>query len=77
MPSFVSFAKLNASYAEVGSDTSPFQLDRTASIAAGGYNGFLTLSGTLPNAQLKPERTKGLELGADAYIEKPFFFFSF
>ncbi len=65
MPSFVSFAKLKASYAEVGSDTSPFQLDRTASIAAGGYNGFLTLSGTLPNENLKPERTKGLELGAD------------
>lgn len=68
MPSFVSFAKLKASYAEVGSDTSPFQLDRTASIAAGGYNGFLTLSGTLPNAQLKPERTKGLELGADVRL---------
>ncbi len=65
MPSFVSFAKLKASYAEVGSSTSAFQLDRTASIAAGGYNGFLTLSGTIPNAQLKPERTKGLELGAD------------
>jgi TonB-linked SusC/RagA family outer membrane protein len=64
-PQFFSFAKVRASYAEVGNDTSPFQLQRTAALTAGGKNGFITLSGTLPNENLLPEATKSIEIGAD------------
>jgi hypothetical protein len=43
-PSFFTFAKLRASYAEVGNDTDPYRLQRTASVAAGGLSGFLAIS---------------------------------
>ncbi len=65
MPDFITFAKLRASWAEVGNDTNPFQTLRTASLAAGGANGFLNISGTIPNADLLPEKTKSIEVGAD------------
>lgn len=65
LPSAISFAKFRASFAEVGNDTSPYQLSRTASATAGGNNGFLTLSGTLPNENLKPEETTSIEIGTD------------
>ena len=65
MPDFITFAKLRASWAEVGNDTSPFQTLRTASLSAGGANGFLNISGTIPNADLLPEKTKSIEVGAD------------
>src|SRR5690606_41556747 len=64
-PSFFTFAKLRASYAEVGNDAAPFQLSRTASILSGGLNGYLNISNTLPNELLMPERTSSVELGAD------------
>ena len=63
MPKLFSFLKLRASYAEVGNDTDPYQLLRTANLVPGG---FIQLSTTLPNADLKPERTKSLEAGFDA-----------
>jgi len=63
MPSLITGLKLRSSYAIVGNDTSPYQLDRTASVATGGV---ITLSSVLPNANLKPETTKSLELGFDA-----------
>jgi len=62
MPSAINLFKLRGSYAIVGNDTSPYRLSRTASIATGGV---LTLSNTLPNASLKPETTKSLEVGFD------------
>jgi TonB-linked SusC/RagA family outer membrane protein len=65
LPSFITFAKLRASWAEVGNDTNPFQTLRTASLSAGGANGFLNISGTIPNANLLPEKTKSIEVGAD------------
>lgn len=65
LPDFVTFAKVRASWAEVGNDTSPFQTLRTASLAAGGANGFLNISGTIPNEDLLPEKTKSIEVGAD------------
>ena len=64
-PRFFSFAKIRGSYAEVGNDTSPYQLERTATLSAGGRGGYLTLSPTLPNENLRPERTRSVELGAD------------
>jgi TonB-linked SusC/RagA family outer membrane protein len=64
-PKIFDFVKVRASYAQVGNDTNPYQLDRTATLSPGGANGFLTLSSTLPNANLKPEKTTSLELGAE------------
>jgi len=65
LPEFITFAKVRASWAEVGNDTNPFQLQRTANLRAGGISGFLGLSTTIPNANLKPETTQSLEIGAD------------
>ncbi len=65
LPDFISFAKFRASWAEVGGDTNPFQLQRTAILRAGGLNGFLSLSTTIPNEDLEPEETQSLEIGAD------------
>lgn len=65
LPTAITFAKVRASYAIVGNDTQPYQLQRTAGFAAGGNNGFLTLSGTLPNENLLPEETTSIEVGAD------------
>ncbi len=65
LPDFISFAKLRGSWAEVGNDTNPFQTLRTASLSAGGNNGFLNISGTIPNENLLPEKTRSIEIGAD------------
>lgn len=65
IPAFLSFAKVRGSFAETGNGTSPYQLQRTAALSAGGKGGYLTLSSQLPNPNLVPEFTKSLELGAD------------
>lgn len=65
LPSVISYAKLRGSWAEVGNGAQPYMLTRTAAFSAGGNNGFLTLGSTLPNANLKPERTVSTELGLD------------
>ncbi len=65
LPSFFTFVKLRGSWAKVGNDTSPFRTLRTASLGAGGNNGFLTISGTIPNEDLLPEETVSTEIGAD------------
>lgn len=70
LPSFLTFAKVRASYAEVGNDTDPYQLDRTASVSSGGRNGFLFQSTTLPNKDLRSERTRSIEIGADIRLFK-------
>lgn len=64
-PGFFSFARVRASYAEVGSSAPAYMGSRTASFGAGGNHGFLTLSGTLPNPDLRPERTEAWEVGLD------------
>ena len=64
-PQFISFAKLRGSWAEVGNSAPPYMLERTASFRAGGNFGFLTLNSTLPNPDLRPEKTKSTELGLD------------
>lgn len=68
LPNAISFAKLRGSWAQVGNDASPFQLQRLASVGGGGVNGFLTLDGTLRNEELVPEETTGIEIGADLRI---------
>lgn len=64
-PDVVRFAKVRASWAEVGNSAPPFQTVRTANFSAGGNNGFLQLSTTLPAEDLLPEETVSYELGAD------------
>ena len=65
MPEAVSLFRIRASFAQVGSSAPPFQLVRTANFSAGGRNGFITLSGTLPAENLRPEQTDAYEIGAD------------
>lgn len=65
LPSQISFAKLRASWAKVGSGGPAYMLNRTATFASGGNNGFVTLSSILPNKDLRPEETNSYELGVD------------
>jgi TonB-linked SusC/RagA family outer membrane protein len=64
-PSAVRFAKVRASWAEVGNSAPPFQTVRLANFSAGGNNGFLQLSTTLPAEDLVPEETVSWEVGTD------------
>lgn len=65
LPDVMSNAQVRASWAKVGNSAPPFMTIRTASLAAGGNNGFLQLNTTLPNENLKPEETESYELGAN------------
>ena len=65
----LSYAKLRVSYAQVGSDTNPYQLLNTVEIA-GGWNDAtkspgLFVPNALPNNELKPQITNSFEVGAD------------
>jgi TonB-linked SusC/RagA family outer membrane protein len=66
LPEIVSFAKLRASYAQVGNDTNPYQTTG-AFVAQTPFNGQPTFSdqNTIPNPNLKPETTSSFEVGAD------------
>ena len=63
-PSAISFFKLRGSYAEVGNDTGPYRLSQQANVIAGA----IFLDGTLPLANLLPERTTTWEAGVDARL---------
>ena len=60
------YGKIRASYAEVGSDTDPYQLlpvfytDTT-----GAYSPYAHISDVIPPANLKPEQLVSKELGTD------------
>jgi len=72
-PEAISMARLRGSWAEVGNSANPYMVKRTASFSAGGTNGFLALSNTLPNTNLKPERTRSTEIGLDLrFLENRF-----
>lgn len=66
MPSFISFAKLRASYAKVGADLGLYSLSPTYSTGV-RWNGNPSLyyDGTLYDPGILPEFNKGLEFGAD------------
>ncbi len=66
LPQAVSFAKLRASWAQVGNDTNPYQTTG-AFVAQTPFNGQPTFSNsnTIANPNLQPERTSSLEVGAD------------
>ncbi len=67
VPSWLSFAKVRASYAEAGNDTDPYQLASTLSLVTNLPNGGVGLAepSTRPNSELKPENIKSMEFGAD------------
>jgi len=66
LPEVISFAKLRASWAQVGNDTNPYQTTG-AFVAQTPFNGQPTFSNqnTIANPNLKPERTSSFEVGAD------------
>jgi len=65
LPSFLTFAKIRASLAQVGNDTDPYQLNPQFTFSQGGVNGYASRGSTQPAANLKPEITTSKEIGAD------------
>jgi outer membrane receptor protein involved in Fe transport len=65
LPGWLTFGKLRASFAQVGNDTDPYQLDPVFNFGTGGSLGFATRGQTQPAANLKPELTTSKELGMD------------
>ena len=68
----LSFGKLRASYAEVGNDLQPGQLDPVYvvnGLAHGGQT-FGQITNTRAPTNLKPERTNSYEVGLDAWLFK-------
>jgi len=65
-PLILTFAKLRASYAEVGNDTDPYKLNITYSFRPGGVLGYAHRDPILTQQDLKPENTKSIEFGFDA-----------
>ena len=62
-----SFGKLRASYAEVGNDTDPYQLDPTFFIdsVSNIFGTIAYISNQVAPLDLKPERIKSIEVGTD------------
>ena len=65
LPDVFTFAKVRASWAQVGNDTDPFLLDRAANLGLGGANGVIEISPILPVKDLRPEKTISTEFGLD------------
>ena len=66
LPSWISFAKVRAGYAQVGNDVAPYNLVQTYSTAADwGTAKRMYMAGTLKNADLKPEIATSMEVGFD------------
>lgn len=65
----LSFAKVRASWAQVGGDTDPYSLQPTVAFGDGWNAGTkllnLAVPNRLPNAGLKPQKNESLEFGAD------------
>ncbi|NIJ44363.1 TonB-linked SusC/RagA family outer membrane protein [Wenyingzhuangia heitensis] len=60
-----SFGKLRLSWSEVGNDTSPYQLTNTYGFSDWGDLKLASNSQNLKNNNLKPEKTRNLEVGFD------------
>jgi len=78
LPNAISFAKIRASLAQVGNDTSPYQTSGTF-VSQTTFNGEPTFSDQnfIPNANLKPEQTTSFEIGADLRFFKDRLSFDF
>lgn len=71
LPQWVSFGKLRASWAQVGSDTDPYSINKGYTLGSyemnGGNNIYLNeISTTLVDKSIKPERKNSYEVGLDA-----------
>ena len=70
LPNWVTFGKLRASWAQVGSDTDPFSINRGYSIDSyempgGGFVNTNTVNTTSVDRSIEPERKNSFEVGAD------------
>ena len=69
MPSFISFAKLRASWAQVGNDTDPYLINTAYELNSAttnqGNTYYLTIPSKTYDQNLKPERKNSWEIGAD------------
>ncbi|HBL75093.1 MAG: hypothetical protein A2W90_15335 [Bacteroidetes bacterium GWF2_42_66] len=65
LPEAISFAKVRASYAEVGNDASFAQIYQTFSAVASGPVGMIKLGSSKVATELIPEKTKSWEAGAE------------
>lgn len=71
LPSIISFAKLRASYAQVGNDTDPFTFTQTYNRSDPfGSSQVYSETSRLSNLNLKPEISSAFEVGADIRILK-------
>lgn len=73
MPAFINYAKLRASFAQVGSGgTTPYRTAYTYGLASGGIypDSALVSPSTLPNINLKPLLTSTFELGTELQFFK-------
>lgn len=64
----LSYGKIRASWAQVGSDTNPYQLGLSYRMDDKTYNGYpigYIYNSVIPNKDLKPSRTNSLEAGFD------------
>lgn len=69
LPSWISFAKVRASWAQVGNDTNPYAINSAYSLTShtlGNTNYYgLTIPGIMNASDLRPERKKAWEVGLD------------
>ena len=63
LPEQISFAKLRASWAQVGHDTAPYKTAKYYNTSA--FPGSASVSPTLYNARFKPEISNSIEVGLD------------
>ena len=66
--SIINYGKIRASWAQVGSDTDPYQLALNYTTAKYSYSGHtigMINNGTQPNKDLKPTRTNSFEIGLE------------
>jgi len=71
-PSWLDFGKLRASYAEVGSDTTPYSQSLYYALATNPFNssGLGTSGSVNPNSDLRPLKVKETELGLELQMFK-------
>lgn len=79
VPSWLTYAKLRGAYAQVGKDTDPYSLYPTMGTSQNQAGGRLVMNlpGTRPNAELKPERQDGYEIGFETRLFNGRFGFDF
>lgn len=65
LPSWISFAKVRGSWAQVGNDASPYSLLQTYTFAQGGTGGYISRNTQRPADNLKPEISSSTEFGLD------------